>query len=95
MNPYIIEATASVTSQVLIFAEDFEQAVEASEQRRHELADAITKRAGLDLDDPAVLFGVEVRPAMGFECIGSEALTPGAVSFDECDDPDHGHGGPL
>ena len=97
MKPYVIEATVLVTSRVLIFAEDDERADVLIDERKGELAAAIVDRTGIPLNDGAVLFDIDVRPAMGHECVGPDALTPGAITFEECDDPEHEHppyGGP-
>jgi hypothetical protein len=93
MTPYVLEAMASVGVRMLIFAEDARQADEILAERTEELFDAIAARANLDIENEVILFHSGARAAYGDECLGSDALDPGLIVFDECDHDEHREGG--
>lgn len=85
VNPFVIEATVNLTAQVLVFAEDAEDACRVGEEHRASLLGAIVERSGLNLADQDVHSGVIARPAAGYECLGADALEPGHVTFETCE----------
>lgn len=91
--PFVVEAEASASIKLLIYAETFAEATRISEERTSELVDALQVGASLPReDDPnaeRVTYLVDVRAAMGYEVAGTKSLIPGNITFDECDHEDH------
>jgi len=101
-TPYIIDVSAQVTARMLVYITDpadtgdeeetayafVHKVNDMLEERTEALTTQVQQTASLP-DNKYVTYDLDIRPAMGAEVGGDDALDEGILRFDYCSCPEH------